>query len=71
MIRNLLNGTSAVELGESKTLTVKTKCPEKWLLIDQETGEVYRGFTTNGKNSWEKIDNSPYTEMLKKNNAGH
>lgn len=71
MIRNLLNGTSVVELEESKTLTVKTKCPEKWLLIDQETGEVYRGFTTNGKNSWEKIDNSPYAEILKTADARH
>jgi hypothetical protein len=24
-------------------LTVKTKRPEKWLLIDRETGEVYQG----------------------------
>jgi hypothetical protein len=25
------------------TLTVKTKRPEKWLLIDRETGQVYQG----------------------------
>lgn len=24
-------------------LTVKTKRPEKWLLIDRETGQVYQG----------------------------
>jgi len=24
-------------------LRVETRCPEKWLLIDQETGQVYRG----------------------------
>ena len=27
----------------SITLTVKTKRPEKWLLIDRETGQVYQG----------------------------
>ena len=24
-------------------LKVETKCPEKWILIDRETGQVYQG----------------------------
>jgi hypothetical protein len=36
-------------------LTVKTKRPEKWLLVDRETGEVYQG-SPNGW--WDKM--KPY-----------
>ena len=54
--RNLLNGESVVELDEPKILTVKTKCPEKWMLIDLETGERYTGFVSDGKNSWKKVN---------------
>lgn len=53
--RIMLDGSTVEELLESKTLVVKTKCPEKWLLIDKETGEVYTGHVTDGKNSWKKI----------------
>jgi hypothetical protein len=28
---------------QSIILTVKTKRPEKWLLVDRETGQVYQG----------------------------
>jgi hypothetical protein len=55
-MRKLQDGTWAEELEETKILTVKTKCPEKWMLVDKETGEVYIGYTSNGKNSWKKID---------------
>jgi hypothetical protein len=34
------------------SLTVKTLCPEKWLLIDRETGEVYQG---NPGGFWDKL----------------
>jgi hypothetical protein len=34
------------------TLTVYTKCPRKWILVDQETGVGYEGYETDGKNSW-------------------
>ena len=39
------------------TLKVYTKCPKKWLLIDQETGEIYTGKSTvkEGDNGWEKL----------------
>jgi len=44
----------------SITLLVKTKRPEKWLLIDRETGQVYQG---NPDGYWDRLD--PY---IKENN---
>ena len=38
---------------ESVDLLVHTKCPEKWLLIDRETGQIYQG--TNG-GYWDRLD---------------
>jgi hypothetical protein len=32
---------------------VKTKSPEKWLLIDRETGQVYQG---SEKGHWDRLD---------------
>ena len=55
-MRKLVDGTTAKELKEPITLEVYTKCPEKWMLVDKETGEVYIGHATKGKNSWKKID---------------
>ena len=40
---------------ESIILTVKTKRPEKWLLVDRETGQVYQG---NPKGYWDILN--PY-----------
>lgn len=34
---------SAPSLEEPVVLSVTTKCPEKWLLVDRETGQVYEG----------------------------
>lgn len=53
--RKLLDGSEVLELDSAVILTVKTKCPSKWLLIDQETGERYTGYETEGKNSWRKL----------------
>jgi len=53
--RKLITGEEVSELKESKTLTVYTKCPEKWKLIDMETGEVYIGYSSDGPLSWQKI----------------
>ena len=54
-MRKLLDGTDAEELDEPITLTIKTKCPGKWLLADKETGEVYVPYKTPGKLQWKKI----------------
>ena len=34
-------------------LIVHTKCPDKWLLIDRETGEIYQG---NIDGFWDRLD---------------
>ena len=34
-------------------LIVHTKCPDKWLLIDRETGEIYQG---NSAGHWDRLD---------------
>jgi hypothetical protein len=58
--RTLQNGQTVPELEETVTLVIKTKCPEKWLLIDNETGEVYTPYSTPGPLQWKKIDNARY-----------
>lgn len=54
--RELINGETVPELENPVTLTVYTRCPSKYLLIDLETGEHYRGYETQGKNSWKKVE---------------
>lgn len=54
-MRKLLGGTEVPELEESVTLTIKTKCPQKWMLIDMETGEIYTPYTTPGTLQWQRV----------------
>lgn len=55
-MRKLLSGKEVPELDKVKVLEVKTKCPEKWKLIDMETGEEYIGWHTDGPRSWRRVD---------------
>mgnify|MGYP001026525382 CR=1 FL=1 len=41
--RKLLDGREVVELEEPMSLSVITKCPEKWILQDVETGQIFQG----------------------------
>lgn len=41
------------EFDEAIDLVVHTKCPEKWMLIDKETGEIYQG---NIGGYWDRLD---------------
>jgi hypothetical protein len=41
------------EFENSIDLSIKTKCPSKWLLIDRETGQVYQG---TDKGYWDRLD---------------
>jgi hypothetical protein len=41
--RKLLDGRDVVELEEPMSLSVITKCPEKWILQDVETGQIFQG----------------------------
>ena len=56
MNRKLIDGSEVPELAEARELVLKTRCPEKWLLIDRETGEIYTPYTTPGPSQWKKID---------------
>ena len=53
--RKLLDGKYVTELETPITLSVYTKCPEKYMLVDMETGQKYVGRITKGKSSWKKI----------------
>ena len=49
------------EFDEPVDLVVHTKCPEKWMLVDRETGEIYTPYTTPGSRQWTKIDYATWT----------
>ena len=42
------------KLEEPMQLIVKTRCPEKYLLVDRETGQVFVGSTMG---HWDKLEN--------------
>ena len=41
------------ELSNPVDLIVHTKSPEKWMLIDKETGKIYQG---NANGHWDRLD---------------
>ncbi len=41
--RKLASGGEVPELDSSVELTLHTKAPEKWVLIDMENGRMYQG----------------------------
>lgn len=41
------------DLSEPVDLLIHTKSPDKWLLIDRETGDVYQG---NSGGFWDRLD---------------
>lgn len=55
-MRKLVDGTTVPELAQATTLSIKTKCPAKWLLVDRETGEVYEAYSTPGPLQWKQVD---------------
>lgn len=54
--RKLQDGTEVEEFDKAVTLTVYTKCPEKYMLIDMQTGEKYIGTRSSGNQDWKKIN---------------
>tara|TARA_Y100000389_G_scaffold29070_1_gene24782 strand:+ start:1501 stop:1908 length:408 start_codon:yes stop_codon:yes gene_type:complete len=59
-MRLLKDGTRVKEYAHKITLSVHTKCPEKYKLTDLETGQQYLGNTPDGENdfSWNRMTNS-------------
>jgi len=54
--RKLQDGTEVEEFDKAVTLTIYTKCPEKYMLIDMQTGERYVGTRAIGNQDWKKLD---------------
>lgn len=58
------NGRAAKQYPEQRIatiMTVYTRAPEKWLLVDRETGEVYQG---SPHGDWDRLD--PVIKLEKK-----
>ena len=53
--RILKDGKIVEELDEVRSYSIKTRCPDKWILLDLETGEQYQPYKTDGNLQWEKI----------------
>jgi hypothetical protein len=55
--RTLMDGRDVLELPEAVTLEIYTRCPEKWMLLDLQTGERYIGHKNpnDGPSQWRKI----------------
>ena len=54
--RILKDGRIVEELEVARQLWIKTRCPDKWLLLDMETGEQYTGRKTEGTLDWEPVN---------------
>lgn len=55
-IRELITGEQAENLVSPVDLIIHTKCPSKWLLIDLETGQMYRGLENRGPwGQWRRL----------------
>lgn len=54
-MRTLLSGKEVPEYEQATTLSIVTKCPAKWKLIDMETGEEYIPWETPGPQQWQKV----------------
>lgn len=55
------------ELNLAIVMTVYTRTPGKWLLVDRETGEVYEG---NRSGSWDRLVVDPeITDSEREENA--
>jgi len=39
--RTLVSGKEVPDLGRVVNLSILTKCPEKWKIVDMETGQEY------------------------------
>lgn len=62
--RHTRNGRAAKQYPEEDIaimMTVYTRAPEKWLLVDRETGQAYVG---NEAGSWDRLD--PYIDEEKR-----
>lgn len=54
----LITGQSVEQFEKSYTLSIQTHCPQKYMLIDLETGVEYEGSHPLGENrlSWTELN---------------
>ncbi|HDR9105431.1 hypothetical protein [Paraburkholderia sp. A3RO-2L] len=67
--RTLAGGAKVPEMASPVKLTVESRCPQKWVLVDLETGSVY-GATATGK--WvtpDAIQDEALTELFDRRQA--
>lgn len=58
MKRKLLDGTEVTELKKPVELKIVTKCPQKYKLVDLQTGQEYIGKLPDDTNwFWREIKN--------------
>lgn len=61
--RKLLHGEIVESLPSPVDLSIHTKCPRKWMLIDLETGQQYRGLNEPGQyGKWERVKDATFKE---------
>ena len=53
--RILKDGRIVEELDSVRQYSIKTRCPDKWVLLDLETGEQYKPYKTDGSLDWERV----------------
>lgn len=64
--RKLINGETVDELENPHELLIYTKCPNKWILQDLETGQIYRGTESKEiRNQWREIIQEPHPTRRK------
>lgn len=65
-MRKLIDGTEVEEFDKAVDLTIHTKAPGKWLLIDLETGQEYVGSEKpNLYGKWKRIKDATNTKSNK------
>ena len=63
MSRSLLTGDWAEQLETARELTVHTKAPEKYMLLDLENGRCFVG-TKEGESNWKELEGDEASYML-------
>lgn len=53
--RKLIDGTEVTEVKDPITASIITRCPDKWELLDKETGVKYKPIGGNITHQWERI----------------
>ena len=58
-MRFLKSGVEIEVLNSPIDLIIHTKVPSKYILLDEETGQIYRG---NKEGYWQRIDHDGYID---------